>query len=408
MSPGNHLNPISAGVSVSHVPEVVRGAAAGGSLLKPLDTFAADNQCVIPSPPYAGFTVRSWGEILDMKLPPRKFILGDLFACGQVQVMYGQGGIGKSRQGLNIARNQVLSLPFLGMATGNQPMRHLFIGSENDMYRWQIDMERMTKDCTTFQREQLRTHIHVTTLEKPGDTFITMDDDGCLSKWMATLAFFKPDVLWVDPWGDILIGDGFDSDVRATVSTLRKLVGEVNPECGIVILAHARTGTNNIAQAAGFDSANFGKDSKALFSVARAVVNTAPYDASENPDLVWVPAKNNNAKRSEPLRIRLHSETLLYTKVEVLDVEAWQADVKASQNERRNKAGVEFDDPAVIGLCTPPVTKTELHAAVRKLGVTERDTRAGLDRLLRTGKIVERPAGNRNKKLIGTPQSYQT
>ena len=340
-------------------------------------------------------------------MPPRKYIVGDLFACGQVQVIFGQGGLGKTRLATNVARNQVLRQPFLGMETGAAPMRHLFVGSENDVYRWQIDTRCHTKGCSAFQRQQLTDHIHLTTLENPGDSYINLGDKENVEKWRATLASWPPDVLWVDPWGDILIGDGFDPEVRATISTLRKLASEVNPECGIVILAHARTGANNIAQATGFDAANFGKDSKALFSSARAVVNVAPFDASENPDLVWVPAKNNNARRTQPIRIRLDAETMLYSVVETLDVELWQADLKAYQKGRK-KSAVEFDDAAVTGLCSPPITKTELHAAIRKLGVTERDTRAGIARLLRTEKIIEKPAGGRNRKLIGTPQSFQT
>jgi hypothetical protein len=132
-------------------------------------------------------------------------------------------------------------------------------------------------------------------------------------------------------------------------------------------------------------------------------VNIAPFDAGDNPDLVWVPAKNNNGKRSEPLRIRLDPLTLSYSLVEVLDVAEWQAEVRAAQKGHKKSSPV-FDDAAIVKLCDPPVTKSELHAAVRGLKVTERDTRAGIDRLLRTGKLVEKKAGDRNRKMIGIPQ----
>jgi hypothetical protein len=266
----------------------------------------------------------------------------------------------------------------------------------------------MSKGLAKEQTGALANHIRVTTLEKQGDTFINLGDEENVRKWRDTLRAWPPDVLWVDPWGDVLEGDGFDCDVRSTLSTLRKLAGEVTPDCGVVILAHARTGAANIAQAAGFDAANFGKASKALFSCARAVVNIAPYDASKNPDLAWVPAKNNNGTLPEPLRIRLDPQTLTYSAVEVLDVGAWQEGVKTASKTTWRKAGVSFDPDAVLGLAAKPLTKTELHAAVRGWGVTERDTRAGLDGLLRTGKLEERKSGNRNAKLIGTPQSFQT
>ena len=356
-----------------------------------------------------GFTVRSWGEVLDIEIPPKRFMLGDLFACGQVQAVFGQGGLGKSRAGFNLARNQVLGVPFLGMTTGSEPLRHLFIGSENDLHRWQVDTRCMTRGLTAPERARLSEHIRMTTLEQAEDCFINLGDERNVEKWRETLRNWPPDVLWVDPWGDVIEGDGFDRDVRSTISTLRKLAGTANPDCGIVILAHSRTGAANIAQATGFDAANFGKDSKALFSCCRAVVNLAPFDATETPDLVWAPAKNNNGKRPEALRIRLDPETMTYSAVEPLDVEAWQAEVKAAAKTTWAKSGVKFDPDAVLGLVNgSPLTKTELHAAIRTLKVTERDTRAGIDSLLRTGKLVERKGGDRNTKLIGTPQCFQT
>jgi len=373
-----------------------------------LDTIRSDLDKAGGGQP-SGFTARSWGECVNVELPPKRFIIGKLFAQGQVQAIFGQGGLGKSRLALNMARNQVLGQPFLGMETeARQPMRHLFVGSENDLHRWQIDTRCMSKGLEEEQMNALASHIRVTTLEHQGDTFINLGDEENEQKWRDTLRAWPPDVLWVDPWGDVLEGDGFDCDVRSTIATLRKLAGAANPDCGIVILAHARTGAANIAQAAGFDAANFGKASKALYSCARAVVNIAPYDASKNPDLAWVPAKNNNGTLPEALRIRLDPQTLTYSAVEALDVEAWQDEVKTASKMTWKKSGVRFDPDAVLGLAAKPLTKTELHAAVRVWGVTERDTRAGLDGLLRTGKLEERKSGNRNAKLIGTPQSFQT
>ena len=356
-----------------------------------------------------GFTVRSWGEVLDTELPAKRYFMGEMFACGQVQAVFGQGGLGKSRIGTNIARNQVLGLPFLGMTTGCEPLRHLFVGSENDFHRWQVDARCMTRGLTASEQQKLVDNIRVTTLERADDCFISLADERNVMKWRDTLKSWPPDVLWVDPWGDVLEGEGFDRDVRSTISTLRKLAGAVNPGCGIVILAHSRTGAANIAQATGFDAANFGKDSKALFSSCRAVVNIAPFDQTDTPDLVWAPAKNNNARLPEKLRIRLNPDTMTYDAVEPLDVEAWQAEVRAAARMTGKKSGVKFDDDAVLGLVdTTPLTKSELHAAIRAWNTTERDTRAGMARLLRTGKLVERKAGDRNTKLVGTPQSFQT
>ena len=143
-----------------------------------------------------------------------------------------------------------------------------------------------------------------------------------------------------------------------------------------------------------------------LFSCARAVVNTAPFDGSETPDIVWAPAKNNNGVRPKPLRIRLDPGTLTYSLIEPLDVEAWLEDVKAAAKLTKRRTAAKFDDEAVLKLAARPLSKSELHAAVRDMLVTERDTRAGLNRLLNSGRLVEQKAGCRNTKLVGTPESF--
>ena len=69
---------------------------------------------------------------------------------------------------------------------------------------------------------------------------------------------------------------------------------------------------------------------------------------------------------------------------------------------------VKFDATEVLKLAGVPVSKLELHSAVRALGVTEREVRAGIEGLLRTGRLIEKKAGLRNGKLIGTPEGFQT
>ncbi|MEI7837037.1 MAG: hypothetical protein WCK05_11605 [Planctomycetota bacterium] len=80
------------------------------------------------------YSTRSWGEITRMHLPPPVWFLGECFGLGlgrvRLHAVFGQGGLGKSRIGFNIVRNQVLGRPFGGMSTGNTPLRHLFMADE--------------------------------------------------------------------------------------------------------------------------------------------------------------------------------------------------------------------------------------------------------------------------------------
>jgi hypothetical protein len=386
--------------------------AESGSVSMPIRTLPTfpklQNDCA------KGFKTRSWGDVLDAEIKEQQFFLGNLFSCGHVSVLFGQGGLGKSRLALNAARNQVLGFPFLGLDTGNKPLKHLFIGSENDIYRWKNDMSCMTRGLSAEQHKLLTQHIRVTTLEEPGDSYINLGDPGTVRKWEDTLHELPPDVLWCDPWGDMIAGDSLrDGDIRATLGTLRKMVSKVNPDCGIVILAHARTGTANVVQVCGFDAANFGKDSKALQACARTVVNLAPFNAEKHPDIIWNPAKCNDGVKPDGARIRLDPETMTYAIIAEMDdtaLLAWQNGVKADAKEaRRNKPIYSpFDNDAVLELVAEkPMLVGSLKAEIRSWGVTRDNCDNGYNQMLLDGKLMLISAGKANGKLVGTPEAIQ-
>ena len=200
---------------------------------------------------------------------------------GIIAVIFGQGGLGKSRLALNQARNQVLGLPFAGMPTGGGPLRHLMMGSENSIHRLQHDVQKMSAGLSPEQIKLLNDNIRLATLENPDDPFISVADVVNVERWRMTLQGYRPNVLWVDPWGDVLAGEANnDEDARGTLQILNRLVRQVDHQAAMIILAHSRTGVKNIAQAVGFEGANFGKGSKALYSAARCVWNLVPSDES--------------------------------------------------------------------------------------------------------------------------------
>ena len=284
------------------------------------------------------YSTRSWADLKDVELEPRVFFWGELFALGQLHVMFGQGGLGKSRISLNLARNQVLGLKFCNLPTGPKPLRHLMMGSENSIHRLQDDVRAMSINLKPDEIALLEEHVHLATLEGAEDAFINLGDEQNVRRWEATVAATRPDVVWVDPWGDILIGDGTDREVRETLTAIKILVRRVNPDAALVVMAHARTGAQNIALAGGFGAADFGKGSKALYSAARAVVNLAPYDESDNPEVVTVCAKFNDAKKYPPFKMKMNEETHTYRHAGAVDLEGWRARVKAAGADKRRKA----------------------------------------------------------------------
>lgn len=361
------------------------------------------------------YSTRAWDELARMMLTPPEIVWGG-FALGGSCVIFGQGGLGKSRFALNLSRNQVLGVPFAGLPTAPRPLRHLMVGSENSIHRLQNDVRRMNSGLSPEQIATLGAHIRLATLEGPEDTHISLSDPANVARWAATLEGFPPDVLWADPWGDVLAGEAnADQDTRATLSALRRLLRKVSPSAGLGILAHARTGSKNIVQAIGYDAANFGKGSKALYSCARCVWNLAPGDETENPVLACYHAKSNDTPRIPGFGVRLDPETMLYTREADFDFEAWRDEVAARANGkgggRKALAPLESFRPHVLsvlesaGKALPSGVLHERVGAAIPGGLGQRRIAALVDDCLAAGIIAKTPRAKEHggKVYVGTP-----
>ena len=355
------------------------------------------------------YSTRAWDELARMHLVPPLEVWGG-FTLGASCVIFGVGGLGKSRVALNIARNQALGLPFAGLPTAPRPLRHLMMGSENSIHRLQYDIRKMNVGLTAEQIATLGAHVRLATLEGPEDTYIALTSAN-VERWRLTLEEHRPEVLWCDPWGDILDGDGnSDDDARATISTLRRLLRKVNPEAGLCILAHSRTGASNILQAVGFDSANFGKGSKALYSAARCVWNLAPGSESEDPPLVCAHAKCNDKPKEKPFAIRLDPETMTYNREDAFDLEAWQADLSArARGKRGPKKGPAMTvDQAVEALGDKVGTSAEVIQILRDKGATRDCAKDLVARLVIDGKWEQWRAPVKNAATyVGPPDGIK-
>ncbi len=352
------------------------------------------------------YSTRSWRELMEMNLPALIQVWGG-FSLGSSGAIFGQGGLGKSRVSLNIARNQVLGLPFGGLPTWKKPLRHVLLGSENSIHRLQHDARKMSRGLTAEEIDMLDSHIRMTTLEEPEDSYISLASPINVQRWQLTIEEHRPDVLWVDPWGDVLDGEANkDEDVRNTLRTLRGLLRRVNQNALLVILAHARTGAKNIMQAIGYDAANFGKNSKALHATARCVWNLAPGDDAENPPLVCSHAKNNDGPCEKPRALTLDPETMLYHLDPDFDFDAWQEEVNARSNGKcKVRRGPRLtEDEAFAALGDKAATKTEAKQILRDAGATRDEADDLCKRLVVSRKWTEyRPPFQTTATYIGPP-----
>lgn len=365
------------------------------------------------------YSMRGWAELAGMELTPPERVWGG-FTLDQTGAIIGQGGLGKSRVGLNIARNQVLGISFAGLPTGQHPLKHSVMGSENSIHRLQCDVRHMNMGLTAAQIDLLNEHIRLATIEGPDDTYISLANPTNVLRWQKTLAGWPPDVAWVDPWGDVISGEANnDEDARATLSTLRSLLRRVNPSAAMIILAHARTGVRNIAQAIGFDAANFVKGSKALYSSCRCVWNMAPGDESDNPPLVCVHAKSNDGPKHQAVAIRLNPITMMYEIDSRFDVEAWTADLSARANGKggARKASTPLVEyrPHVLRVLVEagqPLPSGVLHERVGAAipgGLGQKRVAALVDDCLAAGIIAKTPRMKEHfgKVYIGTPEQIR-
>lgn len=355
------------------------------------------------------YSTRAWDELGRMLLTPPEIVWGG-FALGASCAIFGQGGLGKSRLALNISRNQVLGLPFAGLPTAPRPLRHLMMGSENSIHRLQYDVRRMNTGLSPEEIAKLGAHIRLATLEGFEDTDISLTPAN-VERWRLTLEAWPPDVLWADPWGDLLDGDGnSDDDARAAISTLHRLLRRVNKDAGLGILAHSRTGAANILQAIGFDSANFGKGSKALYSKARCVWNLAPGDESESPPLVMVHAKHNDTPGEKPFAVRLAPETMTYHREEDFNLEQWQAEVSARARGKRGpkKGPAMTEEQAAEALGDKVATSAEVIQILRGKGANKDDALDLLKRLVLAGTWEQwRPPTKNAPTYNGPPEAMK-
>ena len=337
------------------------------------------------------YSTRAWGEIARLAIPPPEWFLGQCFALGygrvRLHAIFGQGGLGKSRISMNIARNQVLGLPFGGMPTGTKPRRHLFMGTENGLHRLQHDIRKMSTGLRQEQIALLDEHIFLATLEAADDPYVTLSDPANVDRWRITIEERRPDVLWVDPWGDVQAGDAnAESDARWTISELTKILGGVNRDSAMTVLAHARTGAKNIMEAIGYDGANFGKGSKALYSCARSVFNLAPGSEEENPPVVVACPKNNDAARPKAFALTLNMDNMTYQHDPDFDLEAWLEEVRDRAKGKRSSAKA----------ARPRVSEEDALAVLRK----ETDTAASIRRRLREAGATRDEADDLVKRLV--------
>lgn len=317
--------------------------------LSPYSTPSAPTHRVVP------FTVGGVLQILAWEKPPNHDLISDgngrtFLGKSEMAVMFGQGGVGKTRLATNMAMNQVLQRPVPLFQLSALPFKWLFISNENGMGRLSHDIGRMVRGLDENQIQKVQDGVRFQLLLTPDDDDICLSSNEVRQKLVATLLQEKPDVLVLDPWANVIDGEHIDNNaVRETLQHIRFCLRQAGvPNCVVIVLAHARPGRNNIAQAIGFDAANFGSGAKALLNSARFVINLGPASESDSKKIIVACGKSNNAPPFPTTGLILDPESMFYNLDPTFDLESWKANVTGDRPGSGNSKKTSVKDVCQI------------------------------------------------------------
>jgi hypothetical protein len=177
----------------------------------------------------------------------------------------------------------------------------------------------------------------------------------------------------VDPLRDFGSDDlNADRYMTETLREISRITKHGNSKRIPLIIHHAGTGKAGILKATGFDRSSFGRNSKVLFSWARAQINVSPGLPDDNSVMVISSAKCSNAREFEPFAATLDDQTMLYRLNEDFDLESWQHSLE-SPRTGAEKLNVEI----VFDLlpATDSIPKADVIERLRDKGIGERRSR---------------------------------
>ena len=353
--------------------------------------------------------------------PPKEVWGGLRLAPGQLMEVIGGSGIGKSRMMLNLAINQVLGRDFAGLPTCKEPLNWLFYGNENGFYRFRNDLRQMLKFCTADERERLRGHIFLPTMSSSLDAYVSFTDEENRGKLKTTIQYRNADVVVFDPWGAVIHGDELDDgDVRNTIREIVEVLAAIEgkPTVGI-ILNHSRNGYKEFAAAAGFEGANYGKNSKAIFTVMRNVWNLRPAHFGEPVTKIeMIHAKSSDFAAYPPRAVNFDPNTFTYRLDPDFDHEIWQYELeRAKRSGSSMTAGgkavaqrKKLED--VLQKVVKHVTdiggsigRADLEKWMETSGIEKNQRETIYSTLIRSGQLVRVKARYGNNVTVGTPEA---
>jgi hypothetical protein len=146
------------------------------------------------------------------------------------------------------------------------------------------------------------------------------------------------------------------------------------------VIHHAGTGRAGIQKTTGYDRSSFGRNSKVLFSWARAQINVAPALPDSNDLIIIASAKCSNSREFEPFAARLDADTMQYHRDEDFDFDEWRRSLEPPKRGAPNKPTLDM----LLDLLPPDgsISKTVVLERLREKEIGERRARGFIDSVL--------------------------
>ena len=306
---------------------------------------------------------------------------------GELTTLIGQPGLGKTRLALWLAICQITGRSWCGLDVHPDPVKWLFIGDENSISRWKMDIERMFSILTREEIALVEEHLRLPALAAPGDGDIWLGDTLTQKRLALTIAQEHPGVVVADPLANLAPEDiSKPGPMKEAVRLILSICRKSAPDAAISLLHHARSGRGNIIQGTGWDAGNFASGGKALLGSARCQINLMPGSADDDTKLVLSCAKCNNAPRFATRGLVFDPKSFTYHVDNDFKLDEWQADVEgkrratssslctvegvtAAVRDGYNETGKLIEHLKIVFHLSDPTAKRHLKKAVEAGGI---------------------------------------
>jgi hypothetical protein len=352
-----------------------------GLTLEPLEKEFAQAEAKDSEGKRPPLTIRTIDEILAMEFDPADLILPNGYlTAGDLTAICGIGGIGKSRLTMQFAMCCRAERDFLGWPTNGRDLRFLFLQTENSCRRLQSDLQRMLGGFKPDEQSHIKEGIFFHTLENDDDGFLALDSENQARVRKAILET-AANVVVCDPLRDFSLDDlNSDKVMGDTLRDILRVTKRGNPKRVPLTVHHAVTGKAGVQKVTGWERASFGRNSKVLLMMARAVINIGQARPDDNTVIIIASGKCNNAPEFKPFAAEIDFDTLLYSRDDDFDMQNWQNEIirKGTGTGRTTPCKGTIED---LFHLIPPTGSIERNVLIQKAGDPKMgDQRIGRDR----------------------------